>query len=29
MTGPEAKLGLLFLEMRRLAKEIEELVGQF
>jgi len=27
MTSPEAKLGLLFLEMRRLAKEIEELVG--
>ena len=29
MTSPEAKLGLLFLEMRRLAKEIEELIGQF
>ncbi|HDJ26410.1 MAG TPA: hypothetical protein ENF34_03755 [Candidatus Bathyarchaeota archaeon] len=29
MTRPEAKLGLLFLEMRRLAKEIEELVGRF
>jgi len=29
MTSPEAKLGLLFLEMRRTAKEIAELVGQF
>jgi len=27
MTSPEAKLGLLFLEMKRLAKEIEELVS--
>jgi len=26
MAAPKAKLGLLFLEMRRLAKEIEELV---
>jgi len=29
MTTPEAKLGLLFLEMRRLAQEIAELVSQF
>ena len=28
MTSPEAKLGLLFLEMRRLANEIKDLVSQ-
>jgi len=27
MAAPDAKLGLLFLEMRRLAKEIEQLIG--
>jgi len=29
MTSPEAKLGLLFLEMRRLAQEIAEMVSKF
>jgi len=28
MTSPDAKLGLLFLEMKRLAKEIEEMVSK-